>query len=244
MHKYPENPGKKLQIATDTKSKRGQITLQGDEPFCICWQELASVFRCNILSVAEEPLRKNVAGKSSKRRQSQVCKMWKWAGVRLPPLSKTYSVRSELSEVQNWFRFGRHKSHLSLRLLWSFPNSSLHLRLPGGLDGNLWSLLLLLGWLGISPDVPQLACVWRFWHCLGEIENWQRSAWAEESELILRGAFTDTTLLNGSERQDNTSLFLASLPWSSTHMLRWDCQSPDSWHDDTHTHISRAYFSN
>lgn len=66
MHKDSENPGKKLQIATGTESERGQIKLQGDEPFCICWQELASVFRCNILSVAEEPLRKNVAGKSSK----------------------------------------------------------------------------------------------------------------------------------------------------------------------------------
>lgn len=95
-----KNLVKKLQIATDTKFKRGQTTFQGDKPFCICWQELASVFRCNILSVAEEALRRNVAGKSSKRRQSQVCKMWKWASIRLPPLSKTYYVCTELSEVR------------------------------------------------------------------------------------------------------------------------------------------------
>lgn len=93
------------------------------------------------------------------------------------------------------------------------------------------------------PDVPQLDCVWQFRHCLGKIENWQRSAWAKESELMLHGVFTDTTLLNCSERQDNTFFFLALLPWSITHMLRWDCQSPDSWHDDTRTRISRAYFS-
>lgn len=108
----------------------------------------------------------------------------------------------------------------------------------------LWSLLLLLGWLGFSPDVPQLDCVWQFWHCLGEIENWQRSAWAKESELMLYGVFTDTTLLNCSERQDNTFFFLALLLWSSTHMLRWDCQSPDSWHDDTRASLELIFQAN
>lgn len=65
-----------------------------------------------------------------------------------PPLSKTCSVCSELSQVQLAQVWQKQESDWSLRLSQSFPNSSLHLQLPGGLDDNLWSLLLLLGWLG------------------------------------------------------------------------------------------------
>lgn len=146
----PKNLVKKIQIATDRKFKCGQIPFESNNPFCICWQEPASVFRCNILSVAEEPLRRNVAGKGSKRRQSQLCKMWKWAHIRLPPPSKTCDARGELSEVQTWFTSGRNKSHLSLRLSWSFPNSSLRLQLPGELDGTL--VFITASWMtGIFP---------------------------------------------------------------------------------------------
>lgn len=171
----PKNLVKKIQIATDRKFKCGQIPFGSNNPFCICWQEPASVFRFNILSVAEEPLRRSVAGKGSKRRQSQLCKMCKWAHVRLPPPSKTCDARGELSEVQTWFTSGRNKSHLSLRLSWSFPNSSLRLQLPGELDGTLWSLLLLPGWRGFSPWCSSA------WLCVTVLAlSWQNQELAEK----------------------------------------------------------------
>lgn len=163
----PKNLVKKLQIATDRKFKCGQIPFESNNPFCICWQELASVFRFNILSVAEEPLRRSVAGKGSKRRQSRLCKLWKWARVRLPPPSTTCDACGELSE-------GRTGSRLAeTKVTWAWGCRDLfQIRYVCSFQVG-WMVLFGLYYCfpddgDFPPDVPQLGCVWQFWHCLGK----------------------------------------------------------------------------